>query len=154
MSGQARSDPTAPGGRASVVIVDDEPDLVFLVRKLLTRSGFEVVGTARDGQAGIETVADLQPDVVLLDLAMPHLDGRAALPDIIKRAPNTMVAILSAHLDADRAEELMCRGAFAAYDKGDLGRLPDILEEDLASFRRVLDGEDDLPAVTRRYRRH
>lgn len=138
---------------ASVVIVDDEPDLVFLVEKLLTRSGFEVVGTSRDGRAGIETIADHQPDAALLDLSMPHLDGASALPDIIKQAPRTMVAILSAHLDADKAEELMYRGAFAAYDKGDLGRLPEILEEDLASFRRVLDGEDELPPVKRRYRR-
>lgn len=139
--------------RPSVVIVDDEPDLVLLVDRLLSRSGFEVVGTARDGRAGIETVAEHQPDVALLDLAMPHLDGAEALPDIIRRAPETMVAILSANLDNEKAERLMYRGAFAAYDKGDLGRLADVLEEDLASFRRVLDGADDVPAVKRRYRR-
>lgn len=139
--------------RPSVVIVDDEPDLVLLVDRLLSRSGFEVVGTARDGREGIETVADHQPDVALLDLAMPHLDGAEALPDIIRRSPETMVAILSANLDTEKAEQLMYRGAFAAYDKGDLARLAEVLEEDLASFRQVLDGADDVPAVKRRYRR-
>lgn len=147
------SDQRGARPRPSVVIVDDEPDLVLLVDRLLSRNGFEVVGTARDGRAGIETVADHQPDAVLLDLAMPHLDGVEALPDIIRRSPETMVAILSANLDTEKAEQLMYRGAFAAYDKGDLGRLAEVLEEDLASFRRVLDGADDVPAVKRRYRR-
>lgn len=137
----------------SVVVVDDEPDVVSLLQMILKRKGFEVVGTAADGETGIEVVADKQPDVVLLDITMPRLDGEAALPEIIKVAPETMVAILSAHLDVNRAERVLLAGAFAAYDKSDLGRLPVILSEDLASFRRVLDGEDNVAAWQRRYRR-
>ncbi len=141
-------------GRAStVVVIDDEPDILLLVEKVLSRRGFTVVGSARDGRSGVEVVAETQPDTVLLDLSMPRLDGEMALPMILRRSPSTMVAILSAHLEPSRAQELLLRGAFAAYDKGDLGRLPATLAEDLMSFRRVLDGEDDVPAWQRRYQR-
>lgn len=125
----------------------------MLVERLLERNDFRVVGTANDGKRGIDVVTATQPDAVLLDLAMPTLDGESALPAIVKDAPRTMVAIFSAHLDPDRAERLLHHGAFAAYDKGDLGRLPAILGDDLARFRQVLDGEDDVPAWKHRYRR-
>lgn len=157
MAQTSEADALASGGpsdpTATVVLVDDEADLLLLVERLLTGNGFEVVGTARDGQAGIDAVAATQPDVVLLDLRMPRLDGAAALPEIIRCSPRTMVAILSANLDAGRAESLLEHGAFAAYDKGDLSRLAGFLTQDLASFRQVLDGEDDLPAWRHRYRR-
>lgn len=139
--------------RPSVVVIDDEADLVLLVERLLERNDFRVVGTANDGQRGVEVVAETQPDAVLLDLAMPTVDGETALPSIVKDAPRTMVAIFSAHLEPSRAEQLLQRGAFAAYDKGDLGRLPATLAEDLEGFRRILAGEDDVPAWKHRYRR-
>lgn len=139
--------------RPTVVLVDDEADLLRLVDRLLAGNGFEVVGTARDGQAGIDVVAATRPDVVLLDLRMPGLEGAAALPEIIRRSPRTMVAVLAANLDIGRVEPLLDQGAFAAYDKGDLTRLAEFLMQDLASFGRVLDGEDDLPAWRHRYRR-
>lgn len=140
---------TAP----TVVLVDDEPDLVHLLERMLGSKGFDVVGTAGDGVVAIETVAQKQPDIVLLDLRMPKLDGASALPTIVRDAPRTMITILSANLDSERVEPLLLRGAFTAYDKGDLSRLAGYLTEDLASFRRVLDGHDDVPAWHRRYRR-
>lgn len=138
---------------ATVVLVDDEPDLVVLLERMLGSAGFEVVGTAGDGVLAIETVAEKQPDVVVLDLRMPRLDGAAALPTIVREAPRTMITILSANLDSERVEPLLLRGAFTAYDKGDLSRLSGYLSEDLASFRRILEGHDDVPAWHRRYRR-
>lgn len=151
--GGSRPAPPEGGTEPTVVLVDDEVDLLTLLERLLAAGGFEVVGTARDGQAGIETVAATQPDVVLLDLRMPRLGGAAALPAIIRRAPRTMITILSANLNDERVEPLLQQGAFTAYDKGDLGRLAGRLAGDLVSFRRVLDGQDDVPAWHRRYRR-
>lgn len=148
---------TAPIDRsettATVVIVDDMADLRFLVDKILTNSGFEVVGTAEDGLLGIDLVTRTQPDVVLLDLAMPRMDGQDALPTIVREAPSTMIAILSAHLDTERAEQLLASGAFTAYDKTDLAQLPDLLTADLQRFRRVIEGEEALPSWQQRYRR-
>lgn len=151
--GRSQGDESASPGPATVVLVDDEPDVLLILERLLERAGFDIVGTARDGQAGIDLVAEQQPDAVLLDLAMPRIDGEASLPELLRRAPRTMVAILSAHVDEALSERLFRRGAFAAYVKGDLGGLPAVLAEDLASFRRVLDGEDDVPAWQRRFRR-
>jgi two-component system, chemotaxis family, chemotaxis protein CheY len=139
---------------ATVVLVDDQADLLVLMGKILTSNGFEVAGTAEDGRAGVELVAATQPDVVVLDLAMPHLTGEEALPEIVREAPRTMVAILSAHLDTERAQQLLLKGAFAAYEKGDVARLPKLLLDDLDVFRRVMDGEEAVPAWQHRYRQH
>lgn len=129
------------------MLVDDEPDILFLLERLLDRHGFTVAATAADGQQGIETVAATQPDAVLLDLAMPTLDGEAALPRLVLEAPHTMVVVLSSHVDSDRSRALLSRGAFAVYDKVDLDDVGRVLVEDLARFRRALDGEDTVPVL-------
>jgi len=76
-----------------VVIVDDTEDLRFLLRTALTRAGMEVVAEAPDGRLGIDAVRETQPDVVLLDLAMPVMDGRAALPQIRREAPAARIIV-------------------------------------------------------------
>ncbi len=137
---------------ATVVLVDDQADLLLLMSKILTSHGFEISGTAEDGRAGIDLVAATQPDIVVLDLAMPHLTGEEALPELVREAPRTMVAILSAHLDTERAQRLLLMGAFSAYAKGDVAQLPDLLLDDLDVFRRVIAGEEAVPAWQHRYR--
>ncbi len=57
-----------------VLLIDDDPKLVALLARGLAFEGFDVV-TAEDGEAGLSTVRDRQPDLVLLDIAMPGLDG-------------------------------------------------------------------------------
>ncbi len=77
----------------------------------------EVVGEAADGIAAIESAEELQPDVVLLDLTMPRLDGIDAIPAVLERAPNTRVVALSGW-GADRmADEALARGAVAYLEK-------------------------------------
>jgi DNA-binding NarL/FixJ family response regulator len=127
--------------------------MVFLLERLLSNHGFTVAGTAADGEQGITTVKEAQPEVVLLDLAMPTLDGEAALPTIVLDAPRTMIVILSAHVTPERARALFARGAFCVYEKADLGAVPAALDEDLRLFHRVLDGEDAMPSLRRRYQR-
>lgn len=143
----------ADARQRTVVVADDEPDLFLLLERILERADFDIVAHAEDGEQAIEFVREHQPDAVLLDLSMPRLDGEAALPTILRDAPRTMVAILSANLDPERAERVLLRGAFTAYDKGDLSLLPDFLGADLDEFQRVLDGEDLVPAWQHRYRR-
>lgn len=83
----------------SVLIVDDAPDVRALVRRVLEIGGFAVAGEAGDGRAGVEMAAALQPDVVLLDLAMPVLDGLEALPEIRAGAPKAAVVVLTGFAD-------------------------------------------------------
>src|SRR6185295_14996570 len=65
-----------------VLIVDDHPLTRDALSALLVQQGFDVVGEAEDGAAAITVAAELQPDIVLLDLTMPGMDGLTALPKI------------------------------------------------------------------------
>lgn len=129
-----------------VVVVDDDPDVRLLVRHELRRGAMELVGEAGDGAEAIEIVRRTQPDVVLLDLHMPTTPGDEALPHILRVAPSAMIVVFSAAdlSDAGR-RELLTMGAFAYYDKVDAFQLSEMVADDLARFRRMLDGEDTIP---------
>ena len=80
----------------SVLLIDDTPDVRALVRRALERSGgLEVVAEAGDGSAGVDAAREHQPDVVLLDIAMPVMDGLEALPLIREALPDATVIMLS-----------------------------------------------------------
>ncbi len=124
---------------ASVVVIDDTPDLRLLLRMVLELSDrYQVVGEAGDGAAGVEVVRQWQPAVVLLDLAMPVMDGLEALPLIRQVCPPAAVVVLSG-FDADRmAEQAIERGALAYLQKG---AHPDTIVETLDA---VLNRRADL----------
>jgi DNA-binding NarL/FixJ family response regulator len=101
-----------------VEIVDDTEDLRFLLRRALERGGMEVVAEAGNGVEAIDAARDTQPDVVLLDLAMPVLDGRAALPQIHHEAPDARIIVLSGFGADLLSEELLDLGAVGYIEKG------------------------------------
>lgn len=101
-----------------VVIVDDTEDLRELLRHALTRGGMTVVGEAGDGQTGIEVVRAVQPDVVLLDLSMPVMDGLEALPHMRAFAPNARIIVLSGFEATQMAERAITIGADGYLQKG------------------------------------
>lgn len=76
-------------------LCDDNAEYRTLARLVFERSGHEIVGEAGDGRAAIETVADAEPDVVLLDLNMPGLNGFEALPELARRVPRARILILT-----------------------------------------------------------
>src|SRR6266508_1757449 len=90
----------APADKPSVtdriLIVDDHPLTRDALAALLERHEFRVVGRAGDGEEAIAAARSLQPDLVLLDLSMPGLDGLAALPRIRLAAPGSEVVVLTA----------------------------------------------------------
>jgi DNA-binding NarL/FixJ family response regulator len=79
-----------------IVIVDDHPLTREALSSLLGAHGFDVVGLASDGAEAITVVGRLQPDLVLLDLSMPGLDGLSALPRLREAAPECEVVVLTA----------------------------------------------------------
>jgi DNA-binding NarL/FixJ family response regulator len=79
-----------------ILIVDDHPLTRDALGSLLAQHGFAVVGEASDGEEAVETARQLQPDLVLLDLSMPGMDGLTALPRLREAAPDCEVVVLTA----------------------------------------------------------
>jgi DNA-binding NarL/FixJ family response regulator len=82
------------------VVIDDTTDIRDLLRIVLSKSGMDVVGEAGDGRSGVDVVRAERPDVVLLDLAMPIMDGVEALPIIRELVPDAQIIVLSAFAGA------------------------------------------------------
>jgi DNA-binding NarL/FixJ family response regulator len=79
-----------------VLIVDDHPLTREALASLLQQHGFEIAGQADDGEQAVALARELAPDIVLLDLTMPGVDGFAALPRIREAAPSCEVVVLTA----------------------------------------------------------
>ena len=85
----------------TVVVVDDVADIRWLLRAALDADGrFEVVGEAGDGREGVAVVKLTRPDVAVIDLQMPRMDGLEAAAEIAHLSPETRVVIFSAVSDA------------------------------------------------------
>jgi DNA-binding NarL/FixJ family response regulator len=97
-----------------ILLVDDHPLTRDALSALLAQEGFEVVGHAASGAEAIAEAKRLQPDLVLLDLTMPGMDGLTALPRIREEAPEAEVVVLTA---SDAEENLLAaiRGGAAGY---------------------------------------
>jgi len=102
----------------TVLIADDHPFLRAGMRVLLEKRGeFRVVGEAGDGLEAVQKALDLAPDVLLLDIQMPHLDGLQVLDALREREAQVQVIILSAFDDKCFAQEALARGARGYYLK-------------------------------------
>jgi DNA-binding NarL/FixJ family response regulator len=102
----------------SIVIADDHATFVRTLTVLLQGAGFDVVGTAGDGATAVERCLELQPDVVLMDLSMPVLDGVAATAQIADSAPHIGVLMLTMFEDEDSLVAALQAGARGYLVKG------------------------------------
>ena len=98
----------------TILIVDDHPLTRSALSALLGQNGFSVVGEVADGEAAIEQARTLNPDLVLLDLSMPGMNGLEALPRLREAAPNTEVVVLTASGTEDNLLGAI-RGGAAGY---------------------------------------
>ncbi len=111
----------------SVLVVDDAEDLRTLLRaRMESYDGLTVVGEAADGVAAVEMASLLQPDLVLLDLAMPRMDGLEALPLIRAAVPGVRVIVLSGFNQSTLAQKALEAGADHYVVKG--GSMSRLLE--------------------------
>jgi DNA-binding NarL/FixJ family response regulator len=97
-----------------ILVVDDHPLTRDALASLLAQGGFTVVGEAAEGAEALELAEALQPDLILLDLSMPGLDGLSALPRLRSAAPGCEVVVLTA---SGTEENLLAaiRGGAAGY---------------------------------------
>ena len=129
--------------KISVLLVDDHPVVRQGLRTFLElQTDMEVVGEAADGEEAVATVEQLVPDVVLMDLMMPNMDGIEAIRQIRQISPTTRVIALTSFVDDSKVFGSVKAGA-AGY------LLKDVQPQDLADAIRTVHGGEALlhPAI-------
>lgn len=109
---------------ARILIVDDHEVVRQGVRSVLLRSRpeWEICGEATDGKQAIEAVQKLKPDVVILDITMPNMNGLEAAPRIAKLPVNTRILIFTMHESERIAADVRKAGAHGYVQKSQAGR--------------------------------
>ena len=102
--------------RPRVLIADDYPGMVKAVSRLLSLD-CDVVGIVEDGSALLEAAQRLQPDVVVLDLSLPHLDGLEACRQLTQKNPAMKVVVFTAMIDREVEQRSYAVGASAFVSK-------------------------------------
>ncbi len=130
---------TKMGEPIRVLVVDDMAVTRAMLREALDLAGgFDVVGEAGDGKRAVEVAAELQPDVVLMDVRMPEGGGVQAARTITSQNPSTRIVALTWHDDAQTVRDMIAAGAMNYVIKGGT------IDELVAKIRRAREGEPEL----------
>ncbi len=121
-----------------VLLADDHQILRDGIRRGLESAGEDVVGEADNGEEAVALAIETRPDIVLMDLSMPVLDGVAAARRIREEAPESKVVVLTMHDDPEMTRAALQAGAAAYLTKGT--SFADVLD----TLRRVQEGEETL----------
>ena len=109
--------------KTRIVIADDHEVVRKGLRAILeAHPGWEVCGEAADGRSAVEKAEELRPDVIVVDIGMPHLNGLEATRQILKNQPDTKVLILSVYESEQLVEEVLDAGARGYVLKSDASR--------------------------------
>ena len=112
----------------SVLVADDSSDFRRLLRIELELAGHIVAGEACDGFEAVARALALQPDIVIMDVDMPGMDGVAATRAIKNAAPTTVVLGFTSHPEGDILAAMRAAGAEATFDKMLLTEMIDSLD--------------------------
>lgn len=104
-----------------ILLADDCVAIRQTIRRLLEREGHEIVGEAENGLEAVGLAAELAPDIVILDLSMPGMNGIAAAREIHRRSPETALVLLSVHSAEEHILTAMRAGMLAYVAKSDAG---------------------------------
>ncbi len=122
-----------------ILVADDHPLLRSAIKHVLgLQPDLEVVGEAADGQEALELCRRLRPDLVLMDMTMPRMDGREATRAIKEEHPQTIVLMLTASIDSNHMAEAVKAGAAGYVLKS--ANLPQMID----AVRGALTGESPL----------
>lgn len=130
-----------PEERISIVIVEDQRAVLWALTELLSRDDqFNVVACVRDGQAAIDAVLDAQPDVVVMDVGLPILDGITATRAIKRYLPDCKILVFSDRVDNQSILGWLEAGADGYCKKASLKDLPNAVKT-VASGESWVDSE-------------
>jgi len=104
----------------TILIVDDHPSFRSSARRLLEADGYEVVGEATDGRSALEAVRELRPEIVLLDVQLPDLDGFEVAARLTNGGGGPAVVLTSSRDSADVAPYAAASGALGFVPKSEL----------------------------------
>lgn len=107
--------------RPRVLLADDYPGFIAAIGRLLAQHDCEVVGSVEDGARLLEEAARLQPDVIVLDLHMPTMNGIDACRELTRTIPRTRIIVLTAEDDAVVRKVVLACGASAFIEKQAVG---------------------------------
>jgi DNA-binding NarL/FixJ family response regulator len=118
------SPPVELAGEEVRIVIADDHELLRrgLVATLAEVTGWKVVGEAANGRQAVEMVAALEPDIAILDVTMPELNGLEATRQILQQHPGTRILILSVHESEQIVREVLQAGAQGYLLKSDAGR--------------------------------
>lgn len=125
----------------TVVLVDDHKLVRQAVKRALVDNGYDVIGEASDGEEGVRLVNELTPDIVMLDITMPVMDGLAALKIIKSDKPDTRVVMLTMHGEATVVNQAINAGATAFMTKD--APMSEVIEV----VKKVSEGELISPSI-------
>lgn len=105
-----------------VLVVDDHPSFRSCARKLFSAEGFEVVGEATDGASAVALAGELVPDLVLLDVQLPDVDGFEVASRLLEARPQLEIVLVSSRDRAAYGPRIEESGAVGFISKADLTR--------------------------------
>ena|SRR2546421_28258 len=97
--------------KVKVLIVDDQRSIRNVLTSMIGTLGGEVIGEAENGEEAVAQCAALQPDMILMDITMPKMDGIEALKRIMATSPDMLVIMLTSHNTAEIVHECLAHGA-------------------------------------------
>lgn len=116
----------------SVLIVDDQPDIRFLLRRMVEQAGWYVAAEAASGEETLDCYRELKPDVIVLDHRMPGLSGLETAERILAEHPEQAIVLFTAFADAALEGAAKALNVRACLPKSELHRLQAVLETCIA----------------------
>ncbi len=96
--------------KTTIIVVDDSPFASKQIKDLVEDNGYEIIGYAKNGEEGIKMYEELHPDIIILDIIMPGIDGLETAEILRKQDPNVTILMLSSLCDAGTLEEVHAVG--------------------------------------------
>jgi DNA-binding NarL/FixJ family response regulator len=124
----------APSTLGRVLIIDDQEDIRLCLRYMLEADGYEVVGEAEDARVAMDLALTLAPDIIVLDVLMPTMNGVEALPHLRRVAPTAKI-IMHSSLSGSYRKWVTEAGADGFVDKTEIIKLSETL-------RKVMQADD------------